>query len=155
MKRRHFLALGLCVIAYMTQALAVDYRESNPRAWNSYSINDAAMALYGRDKFATIQKSEEIELIVPKGIVRDPENIPITIRSNIKAKTVAIFQDANPKSLVAVLHVSEESIIEYELNIKMEFKGTVFAVLEGLDGKLYYAREYIDVLALSCMASGE
>ena len=155
MKRRLFLALGFFVIPYMTQALAVDYRESKPRAWNAYSINDAAIALYGSEKFASIQKSEEIELIVPKGIVRDPENIPITIRSNIKAKTVAIFQDANPKSLVAVFHVSENSIVEYELNIRMEFKGTVFAVLEGLDGKLYYAREYIDVLALSCMASGE
>jgi sulfur-oxidizing protein SoxY len=155
MKRRHFLALGFCVIPYMTQALAVDYRKSKPRAWNSYSLNDAAMALYGRDTFATIQKSEEIELIVPKGIVRDPENIPITIRSNIRAKSVAIFQDANPKSLVAVFHVNEESTIEYELNIKMDFKGTVFVVLEGLDGKLYYTREYIEVLTLSCMASGE
>lgn len=155
MKRRHFLALGFCVIPYMTQALAVDYRKSKPGAWNSSSINDAAMALYGREKFATIQKSANIELVVPKGIVRDPENIPITIRSNIKARTVAIFQDANPKSLVAVFHISEDSIIAYEINIKMKFKGTVFAVLEGIDGKLYYAREYIDVLALSCMASGE
>ena len=155
MKRRHFLALGLCVIPYMTQALAVDYRQNKPKAWKASSLNDAAMELYGREKFATIQKSTEIELIVPKAIVRDPENIPITIRSNIKAKTVAIFQDANPKSLVAVFHVSENSIVEYELNIRMEFKGTVFAVLEGLDGKLYYAREYIEVLALSCMASGE
>ena len=73
----------------------------------------------------------------------------------MKAKTVAIFQDVNLKSLVAVFHVSEDSIIEYELNIRMEFKGTVFAVLEGLDGKLYYTREYVDILTLSCMASGE
>jgi hypothetical protein len=56
---------------------------------------------------------------------------------------------------VAVFHVSEDSIIEYELNIRMEFKGTVFAVLEGLDGQLYYTREYVDILTLSCMASGE
>ncbi len=56
----------------------------------------------------------------------------------MKAKTVAVFQDANPKSLVAVFHVNEDSMIAYELNIRMEFKGTVFAVLEGLDGKLYY-----------------
>ncbi|MCO4846259.1 MAG: hypothetical protein KC427_09600 [Sulfurovum sp.] len=155
MKRRHFLVLGFCIFPYTTQVLAVDYRKSKPGAWTSSSINDAAMALYGREKFTTIQKSADIEIIVPKTIVRDPENIPITIRSHIKARTVAIFQDANPKSLVAVFHVSKESIIEYELNIRIEFKGTVFAVLEGLDGKLYYAREYIDVLALSCMASGE
>ena len=154
MKRRHFLALVFSVIPYMTRALAVDYRKSKPEVWNSSSINDAAMALYGREKFATIQKSEDIELVVPRSIVRDPENIPISIHSNIKAKTIAIFQDANPKSLVAVFDVHEDSIIAYELNIKMEFKGTVFAVLEGMDGKLYYTRQYIDVLVLSCMASG-
>ncbi len=154
MKRRHFLALGFCVMPYMAQAVSINYRRRNLEAWKASSINDAAMALYGREKFATITKSADIALIVPKGVVEDRENIPVTIRSSIKAKTVALFQDANPKSLVAVFHVSEDSIIEYELNIKMEFKGTVFAVLEGLDGNLYYTREYIEVLTLSCMASG-
>jgi sulfur-oxidizing protein SoxY len=154
MKRRNFLALGFCVIPYIAQAVSIDYRKRNPGAWKASSINDAAMALYGRKKFATIQKSTDIALIVPKGVVDDRENIPVTIGSSIKAKTVALFQDANPKSLVAVFHVSEDSIIEYEFNMKMERKGTVFAVLEGLDGKLYYTREYIDILTLSCMASG-
>jgi hypothetical protein len=37
----------------------------------------------------------------------------------------------------------------------MAFKGTVFAVLEGMDEKLYYTRAYVDILTLSCMASGE
>lgn len=155
MKRRYFLALGFCVIPYVSQALGADYRKSKPGAWTSSSIDDAAMALYGGEKFATIQKSTDIELVVPKGIVRDAENIPISIRSNVKAKTLAIFQDANPKSLVAVFDVNEDCIIAYELNIRMEFKGTVFAVVEGLDGKLYYARQYVDMLTLSCMSSGE
>jgi len=153
MKRRHFLAFGLCVIPYMTQALAVDYRKQKPAAWTSSSINEAAMALYGREKFSTIRKSAEIELMVPKGIVKDRENISVTIRSNIKAKTIALFQDGNPKSLVAVFDVEADSIVEYELNIRMEFKGTLFAVVEGLDRKLYYTREYVDILTLSCMAS--
>lgn len=151
MNRRHFLALASCT----TQVLAVDFRKRKPDAWTSSSLNDAAMALYGRKKFATIKKSTDIVLIVPKGIVKDQENIPITIRSNMRAKTVSLFQDANPKSLVAVFHVREDSLIDYDLNIKMEFKGTVFAVLEGMDGKLYYAREYVDILILSCMAFGE
>ena len=155
MNRRHFLALASCTLSCTTQGLAVDFRKKKPDAWTSSSINDAAMALYGRKKFATIQKSTDMELTVPKPMAKEPNDIPISIRSNMRAKTVAIFQDANPKSLVAVFHVSENSIIEYELNIKMEFKGTVFAVIEGLDGKLYYTREYIDILTLSCMASGE
>jgi sulfur-oxidizing protein SoxY len=153
MKRRHFLAFGLCVVPFMTQALAFDHRKQQPAAWTSSTINDAAMALYGQEKFSTIRKSTEVELIVPKGIVKDRENIPVTIRSNITAKTVALFQDANPKSLVAVFDVAPDSIIEYELFIRMEFKGTVFAVIEGLDGKLYYTREYVDILTMSCMAS--
>jgi sulfur-oxidizing protein SoxY len=130
----------------------VDYRKLNPEAWKASSINEAAMALYGREKFSTIQKSEQIELMVPTGIVKNREEIPITIRTAIKAKTVAIFQDANPESLVAVFHVHENSIIEYEFNMTMAFKGTVFAVIEGLDGRLYYTREYVDILTLSCMA---
>lgn len=154
MNRRHFLLLGFCIFPYTAEVLAVDFRKSKPLAWKASSINDAALELYGREKFATIQKSTAVELIVPRGIVRDPENIPITIRSTLKAKTLAIFQDANPKSLVGVFDVNEESVIEYELPIRMEFKGTVFAVVEGVDGKLYYTRDYIEVLHLSCMGSG-
>ncbi|WP_309499625.1 hypothetical protein [Sulfurovum sp.] len=60
MKRRHFLALGFCVGPYVTRVLAVDYRRIKPEAWKSSSIDDAAMALYGREKFATIQKSEDM-----------------------------------------------------------------------------------------------
>jgi hypothetical protein len=34
----------------------------------------------------------------------------------------------------------------------MAFKGTVFAVVEGMDGRLYYTRAYVDILTMSCMA---
>ena len=152
MKRRQFLALGLCAVPYVAQAYSVDYTKLNPNAWKASSINEAAMVLYGKEKFATIRKSGEIELIVPGGIVKDREEIPVTIRSTMKARTVAIFQDANPESLVAVFHLHENSIIEYEFTMRMAFKGTVFAVIEGVDGRLYYTREYIDILTLSCMA---
>ncbi|HSR74412.1 MAG TPA: thiosulfate oxidation carrier protein SoxY, partial [Sulfurovum sp.] len=140
MRRRHFLALGFCVVPYALQALIVDYRKNRPEAWRASTINDAALELYGREKFATIQKSADIELLVPKPMVEDRENIPISIRSTIKAKTVALFQDANPGSLVAVFHVPEEGIVSYVLTIRMAFKGTLFGVIEGLDGKLYYTR---------------
>ena len=152
MKRREFLAWGVSLLPYIAVASAVDYTKLKPDAWKASSLNEAAMALYGRAKFSTIRKSSQIELIVPTGIVKNREEIPITIRSTMKAKTVAVFQDANPESLVAVFHLHENSIIEYEFNMSMAFKGTVFAVIEGVDGKLYYTREYIDILTLSCMA---
>jgi hypothetical protein len=113
MKRRHFLAYILCAFPYMAKAFTVDYRKDKPDAWKASSINDAAMALYGREKFSTIRKSGNIELIVPTGIVKDREEIPVSIRTSMKAKTVALFQDGNPESLVAVFHAHEESIIDY------------------------------------------
>ena len=152
MKRRHFLGWALFAFPYIAQAMIVDYRKRNPEAWRASTINEAAMALYGREKFSTIQKSGEIELIVPAGSVKNREEIPVTIRSDIKAKTVAIFQDANPESLIAVFHLHENSIIDYEIYISMVFKGTLFAVIEGVDGRLYYTRKYIDILTFSCMA---
>ena len=152
MKRREFLAWGLSLLPYSAVAAAVDYTKLKPEAWKASSLNEAAMALYGREKFSTIRKSSQIELIVPTGVVKNREEIPITIRSTLKAKTVAVFQDANPESLVAVFHLHENSIIEYEFNMSMAFKGTVFAVIEGVDGQLYYTRAYIDILTLSCMA---
>ncbi len=155
MKRRHFLAFTFSMFSFTTEGLTEDYREQRPEAWKAFSLNDAAMALYGKEKFATMQKSTQLELIVPKGIVKDREDISITIRSSIKAKSVAIFQDVNPKSLVAVFEISDENIIDYTFSIRMAFKGTVFAVVERLDGTLHYTRAYIDILTLGCMASGD
>lgn len=152
MKRRQFLALGLCVFPYIATATSVDYRKFKPEAWKASTINEVAMALYGREKFSTIQKSSQIELTVPPGMVKEREEIPITIRSTLKAKTVALFQDANPESLIAVFHQHEHSLIDYELNIRMAFKGTLFAVIEDVNGKLFYTRAYVDIVTLSCMA---
>jgi sulfur-oxidizing protein SoxY len=153
MKRRQFLALGF--VSCVSTVWAKDYRMSNPYAWESSSIDVAAVELYGKEKFSTIQKSTQIELVVPSISITDSQNIPITIRSNMKASSLAIFQDTNPKSLIAVFHLGDESIVDYTFMTRMDIKGTLFAVLEGLDGKLYYARKYIDIVALGCMSSDE
>lgn len=148
LSRRLFL-LNLLTI---TSLVAIDFHETKPHAWEKSTLNEAAIALYGQKLFSTIRKSNNVEITVPPHIVRDPENIPIGIKSNIMAKSVAIFQDANPKALVAVFTIHDYDMIDLEINIRMEFKGTLFAVVEGANGVLYYSREFIDVLCLPCMA---
>ena len=155
MNRRHFLVMGFWVAPYVSQVMAADYRKSNPDAWEASSIDTAAVALYGKEKFSSIQKSTQIELIVPSISIVDSQTIPIVIRSTMKARSVAVFQDTNPKSLVAVFNVGEEGIVNYEFNTRMDIKGTIFAVLEDLDGRLHYVRKYVDIVALSCMTSDE
>ena len=152
MKRRYFLALGF-MTSLGNRLLAMDYRKYYPKAWASSSLDDAAMALYGREKFSTLKKSKDVRLTVPAGIVSDRQNIAITIDTTIEAKTLAIFQDVNKTSLVAVFNVAEQYVLSYEIYIRMERKGTLFAVIEGLDGTLYYDRKYVDILTLSCMAA--
>lgn len=124
------------------------------KVWQISDLNRAAMALYGQEAFSRIHKSDRISIHLPPGIAEDPTNIPVGIKSDIKAKSVAIFQDVNPKSLTAVIDTDENSIIDYELNIIMQRKGTLFVVIEGLDGQLYYKRAFIYVICLPCMAQG-
>lgn len=139
----------------LSSLAAIDFRETKPDAWKKSTLNEAAIALYGEKKFSTIKKSANVELDVPPHIVRDPENIPVGIKSNIMAKSVAIFQDANPQALVAVFTIHDYDMIDLEINIKMEFKGTLFAVVEGANGVLYYSRAFVDVLCLPCVTGTE
>jgi len=143
---------ALLVLAILSTVL---FAHNNPaNVWKISDLNKAAIALYGTEAFSQIQKSEDITIIAPTAIAQDPQNIPLGIKSSIKAKSVAIFQDANPKSLTAIIDTDANSIIDYELNIIMERKGTVFVVIEGLDGQLYYKRAFIYVICLPCMAQG-
>lgn len=142
-----------------TLLVAQDYHQSHPDAWDFSSINDAAMALYGREKFATIQKSDAVKLEVPT-VIKDPERIPILVRTTLEAKTIAIFQDRQEQSLVVVFDLgversvrsSQKDEVALAFEMQMESKGTVFAVVEATDGHLYYTRGYADITCLECMA---
>lgn len=155
--RRWFLFLGFMALG--SKLFGKEYHEMHPQAWSFSSINDAAMALYGKEKFATMQKSDAVVLEVPS-VIKDPERIPIVVGTTLEAKTIAIFQDRQEKSLVAVFDVSvqhsagsvQKDAVAFEFEMKMESKGTLFAVVETLDEKLYYTRAYADVTCLACMA---
>lgn len=145
-KQALFLVIVLC-----SMASADDYHKTHPEAWKSSSINESAMALYGKQKFSTIKQTLNIELFTPKSLVENPAQVPIRIRSNIPAKSVAIFVDKQDKALLAVFHRDNFEKIDMSLNIRMESKGTLFVVIESMSGILYYKRAFIDVLCLPCL----
>ena len=145
----------LCFWFFSTLINAQDFRLLHPYAWKTQNINTSVTALYGKEKFATIKETKQIELIVPQITILDSLNIPILIKSYIKAKSVALFQDKEKGSLIIVFDVSKEGMVDYEFNIRKEIRGTLFAVIEGIDNRLYYSRAYIDVLCLPCMSAKE
>ena len=146
---------SLLILLFLNTLNAKDYRILTPKAWSSSNLNSSITYLYGSKKFSTITKSNKIELIAPKITISNSQNIPITIKSSIKAKSVALFQDKEDRSLIIVFNVINKDIIDYDFNIQKELKGTLFAVIEGVDNKLYYRRVFIDVLCLACMRSKE
>lgn len=154
MQRRTFIAGTFITGTWLssTMLFGLDLKNLKPSVWEAKKLNDAAIEVYGEEKFATLQKSNDIVIEAEKALVRDSRQIPIRIQTDIDAKSVSIFQTANDQSLVAVFEIQKEMIVDYELNIRMDRKGTLFVVVEATDNRLYYTRQFIDVSAFKCIA---
>ena len=148
MQRRKFLGLGAvalsAVLAPQTLS-ALDYRKAKPNTWTAKNVPDAIKALYGDVKFV----DEGIKLTIP-AVAANGGEIPVNIQSDIPAKSVALFQDANPESAVAVWTINEHSIINFDLKIKMGGNGSMTVVVEGQDGKFYHINKALDVAKGGC-----
>lgn len=134
MDRRKFLGLGLAAIALvpMTKLNATDFRKEKPDAWKATTPADAIKALYGDAK----PEEKGVNIKAPK-LAENGGKIPVVVKSDIDAKSVALFQDSNPRSLVAVWTIPEGGIVDFSVTMKMKKSGKITAVVEGKDGKLY------------------
>jgi sulfur-oxidizing protein SoxY len=134
MDRRKFLGLGIAALALapLTKLNATDFRKEKPDAWKAATPADAIKALYGDIK----PEEKGVTIKAPK-LAENGGKIPVFVKSEIKAKSVAIFQDANPRSAVAVWTVPENGIIDYGITMKMKASGKITAIVEGTDGKFY------------------
>ena len=148
MQRRKFLGLGVAAVtAVLAPASlgAIDYRSTKPNTWTAHNVPDAMKALYGTT--TTIEKG--VKITIPE-IAANGGAIPVKIESDIAAKSVALFQDANPESAVAVWTLNENSIIDFDVKIKMKANGAMTVVVEGNDGKLYSVTQSLEVAKGGC-----
>ena len=148
MQRRDFinLTLGALALAVVPAHIrAEDFRKSKPKVWAAHTVEDAMKAMYGTS--TTIEKN--VKLKTPD-VAANGGAIPIDFSTKIPAKTVAMFQDANPEAAVLVYTVHERSVTDYAVKIKMAKTGTVTIVVEGKDGKLYSAKKKFDVAKGGC-----
>lgn len=148
MNRRKFLgyfgsAVALSVVP--ASLSADDYRKLKPKTWEAHTVDDAIKALYG----TTEMIEKDVKLKLPK-VASNGGAVPLKFSTKIPAKTVAVFQDANPEAAVAVYTVGKYDMTSYSLKIKMGKSGTVTIVVEGLDGKLYVAKQSLEVAAGGC-----
>lgn len=79
--------------------------------------------------------------------------VPVNVSSGIDAKTVAVFQDANPESAVIVFDCNAHTIANFDMKMKLKSVGepiTVTCVIEANDGKLYSGKRTLDVALGGC-----
>jgi sulfur-oxidizing protein SoxY len=147
MDRRKFLGLSIATMALTPMAInAIDFRKEKPDAWTAKTVDDAIKALYGDIKPAD---SDKIKIKAPK-VASNGGSIPIGVKTDIDAKSIALFQNVNPESAVIVWTVPENGIADYSVKIKMKTSGKVTVVVEGKDGKFYTASKDMEVALGGC-----
>ena len=138
--------LSLVAVAAMTVSVsATDYRAEKPAAWTAKTVPAAIEALYG--KITPVEG--DIKLKAPK-VASNGGAIPVSVKTDIPAKSIAIFQDVNPESAVAVFEVPEGTHANFSLKIKMKKSGSITAVVEGKDGKFYETKLSLEVALGGC-----
>ncbi len=146
MNRRNFLGLGLGVLAVSmapSTLSAVDFRKDKPNAWTADKVDIAIKEIFGTNATSEGKVKLKAPDIAENGAV-----IPITVSAKSGSK-VAILQDANPETLVAVFTVPKGGIIDYSVRIKMAKTGNVYAIVED-GGKLYKASKQVKVTIGGC-----
>ena len=149
MNRRKFLGVGAVAMVALPATLSaltsIDFRATKPDTWTAHNVADSIQKLYGDIKL----EESGITVKAPK-VASNGGAIPVTIKSDIPAKSVALLQDANPEATVAVFSTDKDSIIDYMMKIKMKKSGTITAILEGQDGKFYKGAITIEVALGGC-----
>ena len=149
MNRRNFLTFAGSAIALSVIPMnlnAKDYRELKKDIWTAHNMDDATKALYGAK---TPIETDKIKISVPK-INSSGASVPIKFETTLDAKTIALFQDANPESAVAVFDVNKYDLKKYDVKIKMEKDGVIMVLVEGTDGKVYMNKVATKVAAGGC-----
>ena len=138
--------VSLVAVAAMAVSLnATDYRADEPNAWTAKTVPASIKALYGEVTLV----NGDITLKAPK-VASNGGAIPVSVKTSIPAKSIAIFQDVNPESAVAVFNVPEGAEASFGLKIKMKKSGTITAVVQGKDGKFYTTKLSLEVALGGC-----
>ena len=149
MDRRKFLGVGLAafaaIVAPVAELNAIDFRATKPKAWEAEKSTQAIKELYGSGGL----KKSGIKMTAPK-LAENGGSIPINIKSDLDLESIAVFQDANPRSLTAVFTIPKNAIIDYDFRIKMRQTAFVTIVGKTRAGVLHSTSKEIDVSIGGC-----
>ena len=148
MQRRKFLSIGVVAVASTVlpaSLSATDFRKSNPKTWDAPTSSDAIADMFGSSRMI----SGKIKIKAPK-LAENGGAVPIGITSKVEVESIALFQDANPRSAVVVFELGENGVFDIKTKIKMRKTANVTVVAKGRDGNLYSAVQKVEVSIGGC-----
>jgi len=148
MERRKFLSLGAVAAAATvlpSSVTATDFRATAPAAWEAAGSAEAIKALFGDIK----PIEGQIKMKAPK-LAENGGAVPIGMKSKVQVTTVALFQDANPRSAVCVFELGESGVFDLKTKIKMRKTANVTIIAKGTDGKFYSEVKKVEVSIGGC-----
>jgi len=148
MQRRKFISLGAISVAATiipTGVNATDFRKEKPEMWEKEDSSEAIKALFGDITPIT----GKIKIKAPK-LAENGGSVPIGMKSNIEVTTVALFQDANPRSAVVVFELAEGGVFDLKIKIKMRKTANITVIAKGKDGNFYSQVQKVEVSIGGC-----
>lgn len=149
MNRRDFLKISTLGAASLVLAPTLlnadDFRKSTPKVWTATKIDAGLNEIFGK----TNVNMGGIKLNAPD-IAENGAVIPVSFESDLKFTKIAILQDANPESVVAIVTPNKRSIGEYSFRIKMAKTGNVVVVGQTEDGVLHKVEKTVKVTIGGC-----
>lgn len=150
MNRREFFGVSAVAIAALispaTDLRAANFRKDKPKAWAAEKSADAIKEMFGS---GGLKKTDAIKFKAPK-LAENGGSIPIDLSSKLDIETIALFQDANPRSATVVFSVPEGQKVNYSFRIKMRQTAVVTIVAKTRDGQLLTTSKEIDVSIGGC-----
>ncbi len=129
-------------------------RKNFPKAWKTYGVDETIKALYGKN--IVFEESSENYVTIPK-MVSNSERVPISIKSGLKLKSIAIMQEKEAHTgLMAVIKTSKNQAVDYKLNVafgRSNLDGKpviVTVVLEDVNGKFYKYSDKLEFAIGGC-----
>ena len=148
MQRRKFLSLGAVAAAATvlpSSVSATDFRKEAPAAWEAAGSAEAIKALFGDIK----PIEGKIKMKAPK-LAENGGAVPIGMTSKVEVSTIALFQDANPRSAVCVFELDNGGLFDIKTKIKMRKTANVTIIAKGVDGKFYSTVQKVEVSIGGC-----
>ena len=147
-RRKFFTTIGkgAACLAVLSSLPSVVWAKWNGSA---FAATDLTAAIDAKYPGLTIEDSDKVSLKAP-AIAENGAVVPVSVKSSLdNIRSISLFVVKNPSPLISTFNLSEHSVADVSIRIRMGTTSEVIALVEA-DGKLYRATSTVKVTIGGC-----